>query len=121
MNGRLGKLLRARRGTESRLSFVKKLRLSYTFVRSIEEGIRLPSDQIVAQIAECLGLDRDELLIAAYCDRSEPLAKALARRGVKDCLGTDEEDALPGDRPAPLSYRPDSLRVETGESNGLTN
>jgi len=82
MNGRLGKLLRARRGSESRLSFVKKLRLSYTFVRSIEEGLRLPSDQIVAQIAECLDLDTEELLIAAYCDRSEPLARALAKHGV---------------------------------------
>ncbi len=121
MNGRLGKLLRARRGNESRLSFVKKLRLSYTFVRSIEEGLRLPSDQIVAQIAECLDLDPEELLIAAYCDRSEPLAKALAHRGVKDCLGAETEDALPGERPAPLSFRPNSARVERGETNGLTN
>jgi len=96
MNGRLGKLIRARRGAESRLSFVKRLRLSYTFVRSIEEGLRLPSDQIVAQIAECLDLDEEQLLIAAYCDRSEPLARALARHGVPDCLAdADPAAALP--------------------------
>ena len=98
MNTRLGSLLRARRGTESRLSFVKKLRLSYTFVRSIEEGLRLPSDQIVAQIADSLDLDPEELLIAAYCDRSEPLARALARRGV---AGSESGEVRPPLAPLP--------------------
>ena len=118
MNGRLGRILRARRGAESRLSFVKKLRLSYTFVRSIEEGLRLPSDQIVAQIAECLDLDPEELLIAAYCDRSEPLARALARRGVKDCAEPEPDSALPSKCVSSPSSISGSVSIETGDSAG---
>ncbi len=95
MTGRLGKLLKARRGEASRLSFAKKLTLSYTFVRSLEEGLRLPSDGIVEQIADCLDLDADELLIATYCDRSQALARVLTERGVVEMDPMEPPPALP--------------------------
>ena len=75
-------MLQARRGAASSLSFVKKLSLSYTFVRSMEEGLRLPSDEIVVRIAECLDISTEELLLAAYCDRSAALAAILQERGL---------------------------------------
>ena len=59
MESRLGNIIRTCRGKESRLSFVKKLGLSYTFVRSLEEGLRLPSDDIIQRIADRLELDAD--------------------------------------------------------------
>jgi hypothetical protein len=98
MSGRLGKLLKSRRGDESRLSFVKKLSLSYTFVRSMEEGLRLPSDEIVEQIASRCEMDVDELILATYCDRSPLLARALRVRGIVEPEEEEEPPpALPSD------------------------
>lgn len=77
----LGVILRRSRGDESRVSFARRLGLSYTFVRSLELGIRLPSDSAIADVAQTLGLEEDALLIAAYCDRSPALASALRRGG----------------------------------------
>ena len=82
MQGRLGTILRRARGDASRLSFARKLRLSYTFVRSLEEGLRLPSDDVLIEIADHLGLDRKELILAAYCDRSSVLEGTLRECGV---------------------------------------
>ena len=97
MAGRLGNLLKAHRGEESRLSFVKRLKLSYTFVRSMEEGLRLPSDEIIQQIATCLEIDMDELILATYCDRSALLAKALQSRGLVNPAPGEPQAPLPTD------------------------
>ncbi len=77
-----GAMLRRTRGKESRLSFSKRLGLSYTFVRSMESGTRYPSDDVLQEIARKLRLSEDELLLAAHCDRSPGLMSALAKRGV---------------------------------------
>lgn len=87
---RFGKILRRTRGPESRLSFARRLKLSYTFVRAMEDGLRFPSDVVLETIAERLNLDVDDLVLAAYCDRSPALATALRERGLDlpaDALG----------------------------------
>lgn len=101
MAGRLGNLLKAHRGEESRLSFVKKLQLSYTFVRSMEEGLRLPSDEIIQQISEKLEIDVDELILATYCDRSSLLSQALQARGIVSPGPAEPRAALPTDPSVP--------------------
>lgn len=103
MARRLGNLLRQKRGATSRLSFARTLQLSYTFVRSLEEGVRFPSDEVLRAIAERLDLDENELVLAAYCDRSEALTRALRGRGldVQDVGRAPEPPApLPGDAEA---------------------
>ena len=52
-------------------------------MRSLEEGLRLPSDEVLIEIAERLGLDRKELIIAAYCDRSATLEETLRQCGIE--------------------------------------
>ena len=79
---RLGEILRESRGKESRVQFARKLGLSYTFVRAMEHGLRFPSDKVLTEIAQRLELDAEELLLAAYCDRSPALATVLAGRGI---------------------------------------
>ena len=49
----------------------------------MEHGLRYPSDKVLMDIAPRLNLDADELLLAAYCDRSPYLAKVLAGRGIQ--------------------------------------
>ncbi|MAF64974.1 MAG: hypothetical protein CMJ84_04850 [Planctomycetes bacterium] len=88
---RLGNLLRTARGSESRVQFARHLELSYTFVRAMEHGQRFPSDPVLKKIAGILHLDPAQLLLAAYCDRSENLAEVLTARGL----------ALPAGNPAP--------------------
>ncbi len=66
---RLGTILERSRGENTRVQFAKGLGLSYTFVRAMEHGLRFPSDKVLMEIAEKLGLDPEELLLAAYCDR----------------------------------------------------
>ena len=79
---RFGQILRRARGHESRLSFARRLELSYTFVRAMEDGSRFPSDFVLETIAKRLNLNPDDLLLAAYCDRSPALATALRGRGI---------------------------------------
>ncbi|HIG11669.1 MAG: helix-turn-helix transcriptional regulator [bacterium] len=79
---RLGSVLKNARGKESRAQFARKLELSYTFVRAMEHGLRFPSDKVLLDIADRLGENADELLLAAYCDRSPLLAEVLEARGV---------------------------------------
>lgn len=98
---RLGEILRKARGDQSRVQFARKLKLSYTFVRAMEHGLRFPSDKVLREIAERLELDPDELILAAYADRSPMLARVLEKRGI----------ALPGS----LSHHPPA---ETGQRNG---
>jgi hypothetical protein len=43
----------------------------------MELGNRLPSDQVLMALAECLSVDPHRLVLYAYCDRSPALALAL--------------------------------------------
>jgi len=87
---RLGAILKKARGTESRVQFARKLGLSYTFVRAMEHGLRFPSDKVLLDIADRLGENSEELLLAAYCDRSPLLAEVLIRRGIPVPVGEEE-------------------------------
>lgn len=87
------------------MQFARKLGLSYTFVRAMEHGLRYPSDKVLLEIAQRLGLDADELLLAAYCDRSPYLAKVLAGRGIQIAAHqpeavADDDDKAEGGRSA---------------------
>ena len=93
---RFGQILRRARGHESRLSFSRRLELSYTFVRSMEDGSRFPSDFVLETIAQRLNLDPDDLLLAAYCDRSPALATALRGRGIAMPVDSSELPVAPG-------------------------
>ena len=79
MKRRLGRILEEWRGDRPRTELARLLDMSYTFVKSMESGIRFPSDPELLRIAKKLKLDPDTLLIAAYCDRSPALAAALER------------------------------------------
>lgn len=70
------------RGTRSLVAFAKSLGLSYTFVREMERGNRLPSDEVTLQLAERLQIDAGELSLLTYCDRSPMLAEHLQKLGV---------------------------------------
>lgn len=87
---RLGSILKSARGKESRVQFARKLELSYTFVRAMEHGLRFPSDKVLLEIAERLGENPENLLLAAYCDRSPLLADVLIGRGVAVPEGEEE-------------------------------
>jgi transcriptional regulator with XRE-family HTH domain len=79
---RLGSILKNARGKESRVQFARKLELSYTFVRDMEHGLRFPSDKVLLEIARRLNENPENLLLAAYCDRSSLLAEVLNNQGV---------------------------------------
>ena len=87
---KLGNILQRARGKESRVQFARRLGLSYTFVRAMEHGMRHPSDRVLIEIADRLGLDASELLLAAYCDRSPMLAQVLETKGIDVEPGTTE-------------------------------
>jgi len=87
---RLGAILKKARGRESRVQFARKLELSYTFVRAMEHGLRFPSDKVLLEIADRLGESPDQLLLAAYCDRSPLLAEVLKARGIAIPPGGEE-------------------------------
>lgn len=111
---RLGEILRNSRGKESRVQFARKLGLSYTFVRAMEHGLRYPSDKVLLDIAQRLDLDADELLLAAYCDRSTYLAKVLAGRGIqiaahKPAGSPEEADEV--EEEEPTEGKPPSVQV----------
>ena len=91
---KLGNILQRARGKESRVQFARRLGLSYTFVRAMEHGMRHPSDRVLIEIADRLGLDSSELLLAAYCDRSPMLARVLETRGIEVEPGTVEENTI---------------------------
>ena len=91
---KLGNILQRARGKESRVQFARRLGLSYTFVRAMEHGMRHPSDRVLIEIADRLGLDSSELLLAAYCDRSPMLARVLETRGIEVEPGTVEENTM---------------------------
>jgi transcriptional regulator with XRE-family HTH domain len=83
-----GDHIRRARGDESRLQFCRRLGLSYTFVRAIEHGRRLPSDRLLAELAVALGLDHRQLVLRAYCDRSPSLCAILEEHGLVERNGT---------------------------------
>lgn len=87
---RLGAILKNARGKESRVQFARKLELSYTFVRAMEHGLRFPSDKVLLDIADRLGESSEELLLAAYCDRSPLLAEVLKGRCIAIPAGGEE-------------------------------
>jgi transcriptional regulator with XRE-family HTH domain len=70
------------RGDQNRRQFARRLGLSYTFVTEMERGNRLPSDQILMNIAQQLELDPQALIVAAYSDRSPILRRILADKGL---------------------------------------
>lgn len=90
MTTRLGTILREARGAQSRADFAKRIGLSYTYVRSLELGRRLPSDGVLAGIAGKLGLDVGKVILAAYCDRSSALNQLLTSKGVVDDFRSEE-------------------------------
>lgn len=77
-----GKCLQRARGKSSVNQLAQRLDLSYTFVREMELGNRLPSDEVLMDIAMKLGIDFREALLAVYCDRSADLAKVLLDLGI---------------------------------------
>jgi transcriptional regulator with XRE-family HTH domain len=81
VESQLGRIIAHSRGGTRRAAFARQLGYSYTYIRSLELGLRLPSDDVLLEIARRLGLDPDELIIAAYCDRSPALCRALSQRG----------------------------------------
>ena len=99
MSNHFGAILRQCRGITSRVRFARRLGLSYIFVRSPEEGIRLPSDRVLLEIAERLCLEFEQLLLAAYSDRSLALAELLERK-LQCVVG------LPTPPPPPTSQAP---------------
>ena len=107
---RLGAILKNARGKESRVQFARKLELSYTFVRAMEHGLRFPSDKVLLEIADRLGENSEELLLAAYCDRSPLLAEVLSARGVAIPEGEEEPAAkdVPAATAATLTPQPPS-------------
>ncbi len=120
----LSSILRGARGDDSRMSFAKRLGLSYTFVRSLEDGLRLPSDEVLTQIAANLGRSSDELLVAAYCDRSPMLSEALERLGFPltelFAVETDQVPTapLPTSGPSSKSAPPAEPKVPGGTKRG---
>jgi len=82
----LGSYLRSLRGNESRLKFSKRIGLSYTFVREMELGNRLPSDEVLSSLAARLQVDHRRLFLYAYCDRSPALLGALQTGGWTEWL-----------------------------------
>lgn len=110
---RLGSILKNARGKESRVQFARKLELSYTFVRAMEHGLRFPSDKVLLEIARRLNENPENLLLAAYCDRSPLLADVLCNRGVAIPEGEAEvskTDAQPGTETLTPQVNPASTR-----------
>ncbi len=89
MKSLLGAYLRHLRGTQSRLQFAKRLSLSYTFVREMELGNRLPSDEVLLKISTRLEADQRRLFIYAYSDRSPTLRKALQESNLAELRAMD--------------------------------
>lgn len=82
----LGRYLRNLRAGESRLKFAKQLGLSYTFVREMELGNRLPSDEVLLAVAARLSADPRRLMLCAYCDRSPALREVLGSPDLEKLL-----------------------------------
>ena len=82
----LGNYLRDARAGGSRVQFARRLGLSYTFVREVELGNRLPSDEVLLDIAQRLSVDARRLVLYAHCDRSPELYKILRENDVASLL-----------------------------------
>ena len=80
--------MKALRAGQSRLKFAKSLGLSYTFVREMELGNRLPSDDVLLALAARLQVDPRRLLICAYCDRSPMLRSVLRGGDIAELMAT---------------------------------
>ena len=113
---RFGQILRRARGHESRLSFARRLELSYTFVRSMEDGSRFPSDFVLETIAQRLNLNPDDLLLAAYCDRSPALATALRGHGI--VMPAEPADVPAGRTAVTDEPHPPTENVASRDANG---
>lgn len=92
MKSLLGHCLREIRGGQSRLQFAKRLGLSYTFVREMELGNRLPSDEVLLSLATRLEADYGRLVLFAHCDRSPALKSVLLTRDVAALLAEATPD-----------------------------
>jgi transcriptional regulator with XRE-family HTH domain len=92
MKSILGHCLREIRGGQSRLQFAKRLGLSYTFVREMELGNRLPSDEVLLSLATRLEVDFGRLVLYAYCDRSPALRSVLLTRDIAGLLAQASTD-----------------------------
>jgi transcriptional regulator with XRE-family HTH domain len=86
MKSLLGACLRDLRAGQSRLKFAKQIGLSYTFVREMELGNRLPSDEVLFTIASRLSTDPRRLVLCAYCDRSPALRIVLTSPNLSELL-----------------------------------
>ena len=93
MKSLLGHCLREIRGGQSRLQFAKRLGLSYTFVREMELGNRLPSDEVLLSLASRLETDHGRLVLFAYCDRSPALRSVLLSRDVRTLLAQADSES----------------------------
>ena len=94
------------------MQFARKLELSYTFVRAMEHGLRFPSDKVLLEIAEKLGVSSEEMFLAAYCDRSPMLAEVLRERGVELPEGDGTPIAEDQSIETPLEQRTAASRPE---------
>lgn len=121
MSNRLGKRLREARGDETRADFARRLSLSYTYVRALELGLRSPSDGVLAEITRKLGLDSGELILAAYCDRSERLTQVLIEKKVVEPETEDPQGHDDGPTPTSgiESPRVETAPTSTGATTGL--
>lgn len=102
----LGSYLKGIRGTESRLKFSKRIGLSYTFVREMELGNRLPSDEVLLSLAARLAVDHRPLFLFAYCDRSPELLNTLQGGGWAEWLSgmhAPADGSLAEQKPGPGS------------------
>lgn len=59
------------------------------YIVQIENDGKVPSDAVVLRLADCLGVDRRELLFAAY--------RARAPKDLKECFATVLEELVPGE------------------------
>lgn len=87
---RLGRRLRRLRGQDPVGVFAERVGMSGTFLHDLETGRRLPSDEVLADLAARLGIDVGELILLAYLDRSPLLGRYLAERGVQEARGTTD-------------------------------
>jgi transcriptional regulator with XRE-family HTH domain len=62
--GKLLRQLRDERGSGIK-TLAPELRVSYTYLSKLENGVTLPSEEFVERVAAYFGRDKDQLLLAA--------------------------------------------------------